>query len=116
MVAIVSILYQDSRAAWATALRSAGRSARPSLWLKGQGYTNVIIEVANEHTVDAFRRRAADVEPDAVTGLIEIAREPREALPSDAARRRRANREVAESSDVVLVHGNGSHKQRYYTV
>jgi len=115
MIAIVSILYQGQspRMKDGASIRSAVRAA--SAWLREQGYTNVIVEVANEHTVDAFKRRPLMWSPDAVTGLIEIAREASGGMPVGCSEGGvEANREVAEASDVVLVHGNGSHRQAYY--
>ena len=57
MVAIVSILYegQAPRMGNGASVRNAVRTA--SRWLREQGYTNVLIEVANEHTVGGFKER-----------------------------------------------------------
>jgi hypothetical protein len=115
MAVIVSILYQGQapRMGDGASLRRAVR--RASRWLADQGFTNVIIEPANEHTVGAFKRRPMMASPDAVTGLIEIAREASGGMPVGCSEGGvEASREVAEASDVVLVHGNGSHRQQYY--
>ena len=75
MVVIVSILYQGqvNRLKDGDAIRNAVRGT--SRWLKEQGFTNVIIEVANEHTVGNFRQRPLVSSPDGITTLMEIARE-----------------------------------------
>ncbi len=115
MVVIVSILYegQSPRMKDGASIRRAVRTA--SAWLRDQRFTNVIIEVANEHTVGRFKSRPLLWSPDAVTGLIEIAREASGGMPVGCSEGGvEAIREVAEASDVVLVHGNGSHRQRYY--
>jgi hypothetical protein len=115
MVAIVSILYQGQapRMKDGASIRAAVRAA--GAWLREQGYTNVMIEVANEHTVGAFKQRPLVWSPDAVTGLIEIARESSGGMPVGCSEMGfEATREVAEASDVVLVHGNTTHRQQYY--
>ena len=116
MVAIVSILYQGQapRMGNGASVRNAVRTA--SRWLREQGYTNVLIEVANEHTVGAFKERPLIWSPDGITGLIEIAREASGGMPVGVSGGgiRYASREVAEASDVILVHGNGSRRQQYH--
>ena len=116
MVVIVSLLYQgqSNRMKDGSTVRNAVRSA--SRWLGEQKYTNVIIEVANEHTVGNFRDRPLVSNPEGITALMEIAREASGGLPVGASGGGiQMFREVAEASDVVLVHGNTARRQEYYS-
>jgi hypothetical protein len=114
MVVIVSILYQGQtlRMKNGAAVRNSVRAA--SRWLKERGFTNVIIEVANEHTVGDFKKRPLVSNPEAVTALIEIAREASGGMAVGCSGGGvEMFREVAEASDVVLVHGNTARRQEY---
>jgi hypothetical protein len=115
MIVIVSILYQGQspRMKDGRAVRNAVRTA--SRWLRDQGYANTIIEVANEHTVGDFAARPLVSNPEGITTLMEIAREASGGIPVGcSAGGREMFREVAEASDVVLIHGNTLRRQDYY--
>ena len=115
MIVIVSMLYQGQspRLRNGAAVRGAVRSC--SQWLRGQGYTNVIIEVANEHTVGEFRHRPLVSNSEGITSLIEMARDASGGMPVGASEGGvEQSREVAEASDVILIHGNGARRQDYY--
>jgi hypothetical protein len=115
MIVIVSILYQGQslRLPDGAAVRNAIR--RTSAWLKDQAYTNIIIEVANEHTVGDFRKRPLVYDPEGITTLMEIARDASGGMPVGASGGgAECQREVAEGSDVILIHGNTARRQDYY--
>ena len=115
MVVMVSILYQGQspRLVGGGAVRGAVRTT--SRWLRTQGYTNVIIEVANEHTVGEFRKRPLVFDPEGITTLMEIAREESGGMPIGVSQGGvEYNREVAEGSDVLLIHGNTARRQEYH--
>ncbi len=115
LVVIVSILYQGQspRLRDGAAVRRAIRGTAE--WLRDGSYTNVIIEVANEHTVGEFQRRPLVSNPEGITTLIEIAREASGGLPVGVSGAGvEQTREVAEASDVILIHGNGARRQDYY--
>ncbi|MFW5689310.1 MAG: hypothetical protein ACOC1U_07050, partial [Spirochaetota bacterium] len=115
MVVIVSLLYQGQspRMGKGTVVANAVRSA--SRWLGEQGYENVIIEVANEHTVGNFQKRPLVHDPESMSTLIELAREASGGMPVGAsAGGVEMSRVVAEASDVIIVHGNGSRRQEYH--
>ena len=115
MVVIVSILYQGQvdRMKGGAAIRNSIRTT--SQWLKNQGFTNVIIEIANEHTVGNFRQRPLVSSPDGVTTLMEIAREESGGMPVGCSGGGiEMFREVAECSDVILIHGNSARKENYH--
>jgi hypothetical protein len=86
-----------------------------SNFLKDGGYTNVLVEVANEMNIGAFERHPIIHEPQGMAYLIDLARSESGGLAvgcSGGGGYR--NREVAEASDVILIHGNGCTRQRYY--
>lgn len=114
MVIIVSILYQGQspRMKDGAAVRNAVRTV--SRWLRDQGYTNIIIEVANEHVVGNFKNRPLISDPESVTTLMELAREVSGGIPVGCSGGgSEMIKEVALASDVVLIHGNLSRRQRY---
>lgn len=115
MVVIVSLLYwaqcnrlRDGRAV-AGAVRTGCR------FLKEGGYTNVILEVANEYNIEPFSGHPIVFEPEGITQLLQIAREASGGLlVGSSGGGGMADREVAEESDVVIVHGNGLSRGAYY--
>ncbi len=115
MVVIVSFFY-GSQTRWlkdGKAIRNAVITA--SRFLKGRA--NVIIEVANEMNIGAFDNHPIIREPEGMAALLDLAREESGGLPcgcSGGGGYR--NREVAEASDVILIHGNGCTRQRYYNL
>jgi hypothetical protein len=115
MLVIVSLFYgsQTRHLKDGKAVRNAVTSA--ARFLKEGGYTNVIIEVANEMNIGEFERHPIIHEPQGMAALIDLAREQSGGMPcgcSGGGGYR--NREVAEASDVILIHGNGLTRQRYY--
>lgn len=109
MVVIVSFFYgsqmrhlEDGRA-----VRSAVTSA--SRFLKEGGYTNVFIEVANEHNIGLFRRHPICFEPEGMAWLIDLARRESGGLAVGCSSYGNwLEMEIAAASDVVLIHGNGT--------
>ena len=115
MVVIVSLLYEGQvmRMKDGAAIRNAVCTA--ATWLGEQNFTNVIIEIANEYDIGNFRKRPQVSSPECMTALIEIARQAADGIPVAASGSgSHVDREVAESCDLILIHGNGTYKQRYY--
>ncbi len=82
-------------------------------FLKEKGYTNVIIEVCNEMDVDKAHTIIHKEEGMAV--LIDIAREESGGmLVGCSGAGGSVFKEVAEASDIVLIHGNGLSRQQLY--
>ncbi len=115
MVVIVSYFYpgqlpriKDGRSV-ANAVRTASR------FLKSKGYTNVIIEVCNEMDVD--RGHSIIHQPEGMAVLIELAKEESGGMLVGCSGGGGSSfREVSEASDVILIHGNGCSRQRYYNL
>ena len=81
-------------------------------WLKGQGYTNVIVEVANELDIAPFAAYPVIHEPARMAGLIALARERSGGMPVGCSGTGGYFSEtVAEASDVILIHGNSQTRQ-----
>jgi hypothetical protein len=115
MVVIVSYFYQgqSKRMKNGKTVRNAVRTA--SRWLRDKDFTNVIIEVANEYDVGTFKDRPLISNPECITGLMELAREESGGIPVGSSGGGGViSQEVAEESDVVLIHGNHLHAQEYY--
>ncbi|MCB0104868.1 MAG: hypothetical protein KDE53_03150 [Caldilineaceae bacterium] len=117
MVVIVSYFYGDQTRNFrdGRAVRNAVTTA--SRWLQEGGYTNVIIEVANEHDIPPFQQHPLLYYPAGVASLIDLARSASGGLPVGCSGRGGSVfREIAEASDVVLIHGNGCTRQRLYNM
>ena len=115
MVVIVSYFYgaqtrflKDGRA-----VRNAVSTA--SRFLRDRGYTNVLIEIANEYDVPPFQQHPLLYYPEGVATLIDLAREESGGMAVGCSGKGYSyNREIAEASDYILIHGNGTTRQRYY--
>ena len=114
MAVIVSFLYQGQSPRMKNGMAVWNSIRTVSRWLKEKGYTNIIIEVANEHTVGNFRNRPLVSDPESMCALMAIAREDSGGMPVGCSGGgAEMAKEVAQASDVVLVHGNTSLRQRY---
>ncbi|MDA0712007.1 MAG: hypothetical protein O3B73_17550, partial [bacterium] len=117
MVVIVSYFYGDQarRLKDGRAVRSAVTTA--SRFLKEGGYTNIMIEVANEMNIGSFESHPIIQQPEGMASLIDLARrESGGVLVGCSGGGGYRNREVAQASDILLIHGNGCSRQRYYNM
>ncbi len=117
MVVIVSYFYGDQtrRLRDGRAVRNAVTTA--SRFLREGGYTNVIIEVANEYDIMPFQQHPLLYHPEGVAMLIDLARQESGGLPVGCSGKGGTiNREITEASDVILIHGNGCTRQRLYNM
>ena len=114
---IVSCFYGDQarRLRDGKAVRAAVQTA--SNFLGDGGYGNVIIEIANEYDVSPFKDHPLVYFPEGVAALIDLARQESGGLPVGCSGMGGSiNREIAEASDVILIHGNGCTRQRLYNM
>ncbi|WP_372794164.1 hypothetical protein [Pontiella sp.] len=117
MVVIVSFFYcaQVRQLKDGRAIRNAVITA--SSFLHERGYTNVMIEVANEMDVGPFKAHPLIFHPEGMASLVDLAREASGGLPVGCSGTGGyLSREVAEASDFILVHGNGLTRQQYYNM
>ncbi len=115
MVVIVSYFYgsQARRLRDGKAVREAVSTA--SGFLKDGGYTNVLIEVANEMNIGSFKEHPIVQTPEGMASLINLAQKESGGLAVGCSGGGSyTNREVAEESDYILFHGNGCSRQRFY--
>ncbi len=112
MVVIVSLLYcgQIVRMAKASAIMNAVRTA--SAYLREGGWKNVIIEIANEYTIEPYAIAPIVQEPQGMVALMDIARKESGLYVGSSGGGGIVDREVAEASDLVLIHGNGMTRQQ----
>ena len=115
MIVIVSLLY------WAQCNRiKDGRSVLNAVqtgakFLRDGGYTNVILEVANEYNIQPFSAHPIVYSPEGMAVLIKAARKYSGGMfVGSSGGGGMADREVVEESDVVIIHGNGLTRGEYY--
>jgi hypothetical protein len=116
MAVIVSFFYgvQAAKLRDGAAVRNAVTTA--ARLLRDGGYANVLIEVANEYTIEPFTAHPILHEPEGMAMLIDLARRESGGMlvgASGGGGIREVRREVCEASDYVLVHGNGCTRQDY---
>ncbi|MBS12794.1 MAG: hypothetical protein CME19_14460 [Gemmatimonadetes bacterium] len=117
MAVIVSYFYgaQALRLPDGRSIRNAVTTA--SRFLKDGGYSNVLIEIANEMNIGEFRHHPIIQEPEGMATLINLARDESGGMAAGCSGGGGyRKREVAEASDYILVHGNGQSRQRYYNM
>lgn len=117
MVVIVSLFYGDQarRLQDGRAVRKAVSTA--AHFLREGGYTNVIIEIANEYDIPPFQQHPLLYYPEGVASLIDLARSESGGLPVGCSGKGGSiNREIAAASDVILIHGNGCTRQRLHNM
>ncbi len=114
MLVIVSYLYQGQalRLRDGRAVRNAIDTA--SAVLRNGGYTNVIVEVANEHTVGRFANHPLVSTKEGAAYLVDRTREKTEMPVGCSGGGGEASREVNEAADIILIHGNGCTRQQLY--
>ena len=115
MIVIPSFFYgaQARRLKDGNAVRNAVTVA--SRFLRDGGYTNVIIEVANEQDIPPFKEHPIIREPEGMAMLIDLARQESGGLPVGCSGGgNSAYRQICEASDVILIHGNGCSRQKLY--
>ncbi|NLX69509.1 MAG: hypothetical protein GX024_01215 [Clostridiales bacterium] len=115
MIVIVSFLYQGQahRLKDGRAVRNAVKTA--CAVLRNINRSNVIIEVANEHDIGNFKLHPIVHSAEGAAYLVELAREQSGGIPVGCSGGGgHTNRELADASDVILIHGNGCTRQEFY--
>lgn len=117
MVVIVSILYgsQAMRLQNEYAILQAIRTT--CAFLKEAAYTNVMIEIANEHDVKPFTNHPIIKNAETVACMIHLAKELSGGIPVGCSGMGGSlNEEICKASDVIFIHGNGLSRQQYYNL
>jgi len=78
-------------------------------WLKSEGFTNVLLEVANEHTHAGFDHRIIQT-PEGMAELIRLAQKtnPRLLVSASGLGNGKIDEPVAEAADFILIHFNST--------
>ncbi len=117
MVVIVSLFYgaQTRFLRDDIAVLQAVKSA--ANWLRDQEFSNVILEIANEHDILEYRRHPILYSPEGVVTLLETARRESGGIPVGCSGTGGYfNSQIANTSDVILIHGNDQSPQRLYNL
>lgn len=115
MVVIVSIFYgpQSRFLKDDNAVIEAAKTA--SNWLRDNKFTNVILEVANEHDIEAYKIHPILYNDAGIVRLIEIAQRESGGLPVGCSSTGAYFSEsITNASDVVIIHGNNMSRQEFY--
>jgi hypothetical protein len=115
MIVIVSLLYQGQapRMADERVIRNAVFTA--CRFLRELGRSNIVVEVANEQNVGEFRRHPIVFEPAGMAELLALARTASGGLPVGCSSAGGVVfPEIAQASDIILIHGNGCTRQGYH--
>jgi hypothetical protein len=114
MVVILGLFYQrqDQMLADEDAVRAATRNA--ATWLLQKGYTNVLVEIANEYRHDGFdhailREEAGEAK------LMNLVRSvhPKLLVSTSDLGDARLHPSLCEAADFILLHGNGTEPEDY---
>ncbi|MGM0110235.1 hypothetical protein [Enterococcus sp. DIV0187] len=85
-------------------------------WLREQEYKNIIIEIANEHDIKGYNQKIFTQEH-GIVRLIEAAQEASGGMYVGCSGTGGYFSEIiAEASDVVIIHGNGTSRNRLYNL
>lgn len=117
MVVIVSLFYGTQAARLKDDRAVVNAVKLTANWLRDMGYTNVIIEIANEHDINPFRVHPILVQPEGIVSLMDIVRKESGGMPVGCSGGGGYfNDMIAKNSDVILIHGNGQTRQQYYNL
>lgn len=115
MVVIVNILYWAQTKKFRTGLEIRNAVISACRFLRDKGYGNVIVDVANEYNIDLFADHALVNDPEGMASLIGLARCESGNMPvGSSGGGGMMDEEVVRASDVILIHGNGLSRGKYY--
>ena len=117
MIVIVSYFYGAQTRFIENDLAIINSVKTASNWLRDKAFTNVIIEIANEHDVPDFKIHPIVYTPSGVATLIDIAKRESGGMPVGCSGMGGTFSDViANASDVILIHANGQNKQKFYNL
>ncbi len=117
MVVIVSYLYGSQTRFIKDDLSIMQAVKTASNWLRDEKFTNVIIEIANEHDVRQFKIHPIVYLEHGVLDLINIAKTESGGIPVGCSGLGGTfDPEITKASDVVLIHGNDQSRQCLYNL
>jgi hypothetical protein len=117
MIVIVNLFYGSNVIYFEDDNAIANATKTASNWLRDQGYQNIIIEIANEQNTPDFIITPIIHDPLQCVKLIKIAQRESGGMPvgcTPSGGRNNLNKDIAQASDVILIHGNDQIRQVYY--
>lgn len=115
MVVIVNFLYWAQSLALKDGKAIVNAVGSAADFLKNGRYTNVIIDLANEHDISPWSPHPLIYYAESIPLLMDIARKHSGGIPvGTSGGGGLYSREVIEASDVALIHGNGLTRGEYY--
>lgn len=115
MIVIVSLFYGAQTRFLKDDLAVISAAKTASNWLRDQKFTNVIIELANEHNESNYMVHPILYQDQGVIELIEIVKRESGGMPvgcSDLSTK--FSLDVAKASDIIFIHGNRQSRQQFY--
>lgn len=86
-----------------------------SNWLRDQKFTNVIIEIANEHNVEDYKIHPILFDGKGIAELIRIAQRESGGIPVGCSTTGSYfSNDIGNESDIILIHGNNMSRQQFY--
>lgn len=86
-----------------------------SNWLRDEKFTNVIIEIANEHNVEENKLHPILFDGKGIAELIRIAQRESGGLPVGCSTTGHYfSNDIGNASDVIIIHGNNMSRQMFY--
>lgn len=115
MVVIVSLFYGAQTRFLVDDMAVEQATISACKWLKSRNDKNVIIEIANEHDTGKYEIHPILHEDQGIVKLIKIAQEESGGMPVGCSGTGGYfSKEIAEASDVILIHGNEQSRQHLY--
>ena len=117
MVVIVSLFYGSQTRFLKDDIAVIAAVKTAANWLRDKGFTNVIVEIANEHDILPFRVHPILYTADGIVQLIHIAqRESGGLLTGCSGTGGYFHESIAQASDVILIHGNDQSRQKLWNL
>lgn len=86
-----------------------------SNWLRDEKFTNVIIEIANEHNVEEYKIHPILFDGKGIAQLIQIAQRESGGIPVGCSTTGHYfSDDIGHASDIILIHGNNMSRQQFY--
>lgn len=115
MVVIVSFYYCAQSRFLQDDLAVINGVKTASNWLRDKKFTNVIIEIANEHDVESYSIHPILFDGKGIAQLIRIAQRESGGMPVGCSTTGKYfSKDIGETSDVILIHGNNMTRQQFY--
>lgn len=84
-------------------------------WLRDEGFTNVMIEIANEHNVEEYKIHPILFDGKGIADLIRIAQRESGGIPTGCSTTGHYfSQDIGAASDVIFIHGNNMSRQMFY--